>query len=238
MASGIPCQDAHQACVEPFGSGEVLLVACADGAGSASRSDEGARWACDEAILALKHIVAKGGPDAIDDGAMLGVVAKARERVFENASDSGLPAREFASTLLVVAVTPREAVAVQVGDGAVVVGSAGCLDLVISVEQEVLNVTDFLVDSDAMSKVRRWSAPATGIDSVAVSTDGLVPVLIDQRRGRPHPPMFGMLFGALHDTTDETEVGERLSAFVRSEQVCQRTDDDKTLVLACRKAAG
>jgi hypothetical protein len=235
IALGIPCQDAYQTSVERLGTAEVLLLACADGAGSAPRSDEGARWACDEAILALKDLIAHRGPDAIDGNAMLDVVVRARERVIRNAADSGAPPRDFASTLLVIAVTPREAVAAQVGDGAVVIGECGNLRLAISVEQELLNVTDFLVDSDARTKVRRWSAPAAGIDSIAVSTDGLMPVLIDHRKNQPHPPMFGMLFGALRETADETEVGERLSSFLRSEQVCQRTDDDKTLVLAFRK---
>lgn len=49
-----PCQDACRV-VELEESGEVLLVACAaDGAGSASYSDEGSRIACDIFIEILE----------------------------------------------------------------------------------------------------------------------------------------------------------------------------------------
>jgi hypothetical protein len=185
-------------------------------------------------MLALRDRAKRNGASSLDESALTEAIARAREFVLRSASDFGVPAREFASTLLVAAVTPTQVVVAQLGDGIVVVGTGQDLRLAVSVEQELLNVTDFLVDSDAMEKVLRWSGPSNDVNSIAVSTDGLVPVLMDQRRNIPHPPMFGMLFSSMHTAEDETEVTEQLHAFIRSEQVCQRTDDDKTLVLAWR----
>jgi hypothetical protein len=39
----------------------------------------------------------------------------------------------------------------------------------------------------------------------------------------------------MRTVADETEVSERLGAFIRSDQVNHRTDDDKSIVLAFRR---
>ena len=237
VSSGTPCQDAVQHHYEPVNGGNVLLIVCADGAGSAARSADGSRWACDEAMIALQTTLREGGVAALSIASVLQAIESARAEIFSRSIDEGVSARDFASTLIVVALTPDTIFVAQIGDGVVVIGQGNDLHIAIEVEQEMLNVTDFLVDTDAMQKVRSWSGPADGITRVAVSTDGLMPVLIDHRKNRPHLPMFSMFFDALQSCADETEVSERLSEFMRSEQVNQRTDDDKSLVLALRKQA-
>jgi serine/threonine protein phosphatase PrpC len=73
VAHGTPCQDAHAHRLLPGG---LLAVAVADGAGSASRSDEGAKAAVEAALDALERIAREAGPDGLlddvltsDDGA-------------------------------------------------------------------------------------------------------------------------------------------------------------------------
>jgi hypothetical protein len=44
--AGQPCQDSCLARLRRSGQGPVLILACADGAGSASHADLGARLAC------------------------------------------------------------------------------------------------------------------------------------------------------------------------------------------------
>lgn len=237
VSSGTPCQDAVQHHYEPVNGGNVLLIACADGAGSASRSADGSRWACDEAMIGLQATLREGGVAAFSITSVIGAIESARAEIFSRAIAESVSSRDFASTLIVVALTPDTIFVAQVGDGVVIIGHGDELRIAIEVEQEMLNVTDFIVDTDAMKKVRSWSGPADGITRVAVSTDGLLPVLIDQRQNRPHLPMFSMFFDAMQSCADETEISERLSEFIRSEQVNQRTDDDKSLVLALRKQA-
>lgn len=237
VSSGTPCQDAVQHHYEPVNAGNVLMIVCADGAGSASRSADGSRWACDEAMIGLQATLREGGVAALSITSVIGAIESARAEIFSRAIAESVSSRDFASTLIVVALTPDTIFVAQVGDGVVIIGHGDELRIAIEVEQEMLNVTDFIVDTDAMEKVRSWSGPADRITRVAVSTDGLLPVLIDQRQNRPHLPMFSMLFDAMQSCADETEVSERLSEFIRSEQVNQRTDDDKSLVLALRKQA-
>lgn len=55
----VSCQDAHGYRVLPGG---VVLVAVADGAGSADRSDEGAQCAVDRATASLETGLAEGLP--------------------------------------------------------------------------------------------------------------------------------------------------------------------------------
>ncbi len=46
VREGLPCQDFHIAAQTDNGSERCAVAVCADGAGSASRSDEGAEHAC------------------------------------------------------------------------------------------------------------------------------------------------------------------------------------------------
>lgn len=141
--------------------------------------------------------------------------------------------REFATTLLLAVVTPEWVAAVQVGDGAVVVeDGAGDLRTLTTPEHgEYLNETAFITSSDYLARAQYAVWRHDGLRSVALLTDGLELLALDLARNVPHAPFFRPLF-AFAAAPDSTE--EELAAFLRSERVCARTDDDKTLVLAVR----
>ena len=79
--------------------------------------------------------------------------------------------------------------------------------------------------------------------AVAVLTDGLLPLAMNIAKNRPHRPFFEPLFKfvqsvAADDQGDEQEIvtgQEHLATFLDSARINQRTDDDKTLVVAVRK---
>src|SRR4051812_35146709 len=92
-ARNLPCQDAFR-----FRRiGDWLVVAVADGAGSASHADLGATRACDE----LVDRVAAAGPDAIfSHEAALALFAGARTALVAEAERVGVRPRELACTAL------------------------------------------------------------------------------------------------------------------------------------------
>ena len=69
------------------------------------------------------------------------------------------------------------------------------------------------------------------MQGVSLLTDGLQMLALDYANNIPHVPFFSPLFKL---TTEENFTIEALSRFLESERVCERTDDDKTLVLAVR----
>jgi hypothetical protein len=81
--------------------------------------------------------------------------------------------------------------------------------------------------------VRLYAEP---VQAVAVMTDGLLRLVLDMNRNQPHRPFFQPLLAFAAQVSDPGEANAQLTAFLGSERVNARTDDDKTLVLAARQS--
>lgn len=220
LHNGTPCQDAFA--VGTTASGH-LVVAVADGAGSASRSEEGAQAAVGAAVAFLSAAEV----DAPLEEMVADAVRAARCAVHAAAGDAD--ASELATTLTVIVAADAGIACAQVGDGAAVIRRDGALVLVDPVERgEYLNETCFLTSSGWREELRVASIESAGVDAIAVMTDGLQLLALDLVSQVPHPGFFVPLF----DWAERGGEAEELGAFLASERVCSRTDDDKTLVLA------
>ena len=224
MQSSTPCQDAHAI----VATADVLVIAVADGAGSASRSELGARVAADAAAeFVLRSWQSGHCADIVREALVFG-----RASLLEAAGD-GDPS-ELATTLTVVMADGARVATAQVGDGAVVVRKADRYELLGPVERgEFLNETCFLTSS-AWEEELRVDVISTNedeqeVDGIAVMTDGLQLLALGLPAGDPHPGFFRPMFDWLAQQTPDPD---ELTAFLQSERVCARTDDDKTLVLA------
>lgn len=238
LADSVPCQDSHL--VDFVVAGERakwLLVAVADGAGSASLSHLGSRIACTTAILHLKS-----NADALANADTAGecvrqCFAAALREVEDLAEREGASVREFATTLQVAAIGDQHSVFGQVGDGAIVWGEPGELRVAHWPDQAALNLTDFIT-SAPLSETLHIAIASSMIRRVACMTDGLAPLLLDFRTKGPHGPAFERLFATCTAAPDPSDLSEDLAKFLDSPQVNHRTDDDKTLVLAVRDEEG
>ena len=212
-ARGVGCEDSS--CVE-VGDDGTLLVAVADGAGSAPLAAEGSSRAVAAAMEAMR-----AGVDLAD------VMAAARASLEPVAAGERLGDR--ATTLLVVRVRDGVVETAQVGDGAVVLRRAGALEVVAADEKgEYLNETCFLTSAGWLESLRCASVDADGVDGVAAMTDGLQLVAFDLATGVPHAPFFEPFFAFV---AGDGEV-EGLATFLGSDRVGERTDDDVTLAVA------
>lgn len=231
-ADSVPCQDSHLVdFVGDPGNVEFLLIAVADGAGSAKMSHEASKTACNAAISHLKF-----NPEALRDcGSMETCLresfAIARQEIEDLAKREAIELRELATTLLVAAVGPEHAAFGQVGDGAVVWGDPGRLRLSVWPEQAALNLTDFLT-SAPLEETLRLTVERSAVRRIACMTDGLAPILLDFKAKAPHAPIFERLFTTCQAAPDPSDLSEDLKRFLESDHVNDRTDDDKTLVLA------
>ena len=141
---------------------------------------------------------------------------------------------EFATTLLVAVAAGPWLSAAQVGDGAMVCrNTAGTLELLSKVRNggEYVNETTFLTSADYLAGLHRRSLPAAEVDGLALFTDGIELLAITYPANSPHAPFFKPLFAFAEG--DEATQAE-LEIFLRSDRVCERTDDDKTLIVAVR----
>lgn len=223
--AGKPCQDAYSLALDE----DTLLVAVADGAGSAPHSEIGASAAVSAAVDYLMWV----DPDEHTGYRLHRAFEAAYDAVLSEAERLNCDVRELASTLILVLATPTEVWAQQIGDGAVVVRCMdGSLTTLTSPRNgEYPNETTFLTSEDAVDEAQQVMIPYSS-DCVAIFSDGLQPIALNLANGEPHAPFFEPLLQFASQMTDLSSGTEQLEKFLSSPRVAQRTDDDLTLVLA------
>jgi hypothetical protein len=234
---GLPCQDALKYGCLPGG---ILLVALADGAGSALHAELGAQAAVQASMDWLLTSLENDRP--IECCEWSEVIWKtfqnARTAVEQLADEHDEPLRSFATTLTCLVATPEQLIVGQLGDGAVVaVGEDGDLKTVSTLQRgEYANETNFLTQDQALDLVAIQVIDEQ-VRALAVMSDGLTRLALKRPDNAPHPPFFKPLFAFVKSSTstdDPARANEALIEFLTSPRVCERTDDDKSLVLALR----
>jgi hypothetical protein len=253
--AGEPCADASAVRVIEGREGESLLVAvAADGAGTSPRAREGARLACDAIVSEARKWAARPKRSRRSGGRrktaahdlrsfaredVVHFVEQARARVVAAARREAQDARDFSCTLLTALVDARSAVFFQIGDGAIVYQAEDgrYVPALWPQSGEYANCTFFLTDADAGRRVQ--AARARSVHELALFTDGLQGLALQLVNRAAHGPFFEPMFARLRGVRAGRPRGLRgeLQSFLDSKAVNQRTDDDKTLVLATRLPA-
>jgi hypothetical protein len=241
---GAPCQDAYsKTCISRGESG--WLIACvADGAGSASHSVYGARAACDALVAAATRYL-QAGNDPSQDGcqAITAWFGEAERAVGKAAELHDVSAPQCATTLLAAIVGERVAVFGQIGDGAIVAASSadqvGTFDLIVTPHRgEYANETLFITSGSWRDHFTPCVVPEAIADLVML-TDGMETLAMDFARNRPHPPFHRFLLQPLWDNTAVDAIAATecaLAEFLASDWVNQRSEDDKTMIVATRRS--
>lgn len=243
LASGDPCQDRCSCELVTDGQGgSVLLAVAADGAGSAKFSDRGAEAACRTAVEWLRHYLGGGGRvDELTRGAVIDMVASIRGELRSLALGAGSRPRDFACTLLVAVVARDVAAFCQVGDGAVVVAPRhddGFSWVFWPERGEYANTTSFVSDDDVADHLMHDIVPGP-VDEVALLTDGIQSLVLDYKARVAHSPFFERAMRPLRAAEVEglsAGLSLALGSYLDSAPVNERTDDDKTLILASRRS--
>jgi Protein phosphatase 2C len=241
------CEDAHRCEVVRTAAGETVLTAfVADGAGSAQRAEAGAQLACSLASDEIHNLLASGGGLAgIDAGFLAGCLARLRSEVVARAEAEGLRPREFACTLLGAVVGEEAAVFLQIGDGAIVIsprpeeGEEGEYRWVFwPATGEYENTTFFATQPDAAEHLQHAYVEGP-IDEIALFSDGLQRLVLDFKNRTAPAPFFRSMLSWVRAAGDGElpRLPALLTGHLSSPLVNDRTDDDKTLILATRRPA-
>ncbi|MEI6441678.1 MAG: PP2C family serine/threonine-protein phosphatase [Nostocales cyanobacterium ELA583] len=227
------CQDAHH---WQLLANNVLVIAAADGAGSAKLSKVGSMIAVETAIEYLSRQEITSDTLANDNFLhylLTNAMLVARNAIETEADVCNHQPHDLATTLILMIATPQIVAVAQVGDGlAVARNSMGNLiALTIPSSGEYINETTFLTSADAL-ETAQIKICREEIVNVGVITDGLQMLALNMIVGEPHKPFFFPLFEFVANAEDRTLAKEHLMRFLSSEKITQRTDDDLTLVLA------
>ena len=236
IANGSDCEDSCWVQVDMLPAGQPLLsIFVSDGAGSAAKGGEGAELAIQAAAVFIAEKL-KQGEFGLSDTLATDLVAFIRERIYKKAEAGGLKARDFACTFLGLLSSPMGTLVLQIGDGGVVLDVGSGLELaVIPMGGEYANMTCFLTDEDAIT-VLATKTYADPVLRAAAFSDGLQRLALNMATNTPHEPFFTPFFNGMTKATLEQEdhLQHLLVRFLGGAAVNERTDDDKTLVLAVR----
>jgi hypothetical protein len=254
-------QDAYR-CYSPSNSPDWMICVVSDGAGTAQRGGEGASLTCRTiALCAQAHLAfqkqhhttldtdtanvpstraARGLASLPTDEQVMQWIDCARDRIAGAAARKGLTPRDFACTLICVLTDGDQTLVVHVGDGFAAFKEVGASSWSLATwpdHGEYASTTYFVTDDpQAKAQVVRSSAP---VSMFAVSTDGMERLALNIAQKSPHPGFFEALAGpvlASPTAGKDQELSAALKAMLDSPRVCERTDDDKTLVVVARHA--
>lgn len=234
------CDDTG-ACIFVNGKKESALIAvCSDGAGSAQRSSIGSRIVVKAFCRNARSYLQSGGTiaglsreiasDWLDD---------IRGRIANVATIAGLIPRDFAATLVGCIVNERGAQVLHVGDGAAVYRMSQSEDWAVASwpsHGEYASMTYFVTDDPEPSF--ELNSVEGEIAELAVFTDGIEHLVLDFSTNAAFPPFFNQMFSGFKSggPGKNRKLSRHLSNYLQGPSVCDRTDDDKTLLLARRIA--
>lgn len=234
--SGV-CQDANRCEILTSPAGELILVTVvSDGAGSASRSNDGAARLCNHICSSVQCHLQKAELNSIDTAAIGVWIKQFQSQMDCLAKEEGVTRREYACTLLASIVGPTSAVFFQIGDGAIVIADSDENEYAWVFwpdRGEYENTTFFVTEESALSNLH-FESTTRRIWQLAILSDGLQRLALHLQTKSVHSPFFQAFFSPLRRETagHASTLSVALEQFLNSERVNSRTDDDKTLVIA------
>ena len=141
--------------------------------------------------------------------------------------------RDYACTLLYVIACDDTTICGQIGDGAIVVKIEDNLKVPIWPDNgEYANQTFFVTQEDAANRLHL--AKLGPVTDFVMFSDGLQRIALNEAEKGGHPGFFHPLVSTVRgsEATDKTQ--ERLIEFLSSDRVNSKTDDDKSIIVACR----
>jgi hypothetical protein len=241
LKSGTPCQDHYRCRVFRTGVDEpIIAIAVSDGAGSATRGEDGAAITCasliEQAELFLAQNRSLTSMTKEDAHEWLDAVRKA---IGYHASDAEHEVRDYACTMLFALVGVEAAVFLQIGDGVIVINdqSSRWSSVFWPERGEFANTTFFVTDAAAADHLR-FEQRHGPIDEIALLSDGIEPLVLHYASRTVHAPFFDRMLGPVRRSKvigEDLAVSQDLESYLASPTILQRTDDDKTLVLATRR---
>jgi hypothetical protein len=242
MKAGTGCQDSACCLEVPHIGQTALIAAVSDGAGSAQFSSIGSRLVIQHFCrqLARYATTANGNNSSIEELAREWL-DEIRDRLSIHAQERNTVPREFAATLVAILALPEQAFVFHVGDGACVVRGTDADEWQVPSwpsHGEYASSTYFVTDDP--EPVLRVTTVQGPLNDVAVFSDGLERLALNFNDKSASSRFFGPMSAPLTTLTGGRGrvLSVQLRTFLNSTQVTERTDDDKSIILAKRVAAG
>lgn len=235
------CQDRFASRVmETAADGAVLIAVIADGAGSASEGQTGAEIACEFFVEQITAFLKTKNASIKSLDAEFGALwlRHFQDRIRNLARENQRISRDYASTLIGAVVGANQAFFYQIGDGGAVYSTGDAQEnyrfAIEPIESEYVNITEFLTDPDAEKRLR-FRLIGEKIEDLFLFSDGVTNVAVDFQTNKPHEPFLRPMIAPLRrNVSAPNDLDEKLVRFLGSDKMNEKSDDDKTLIIAAR----
>lgn len=215
---------------------QVLCAVVSDGAGSASYGGESASLVCRDLTSRLR-VWFLDHTDLPDDEQVLCWIDGLRDRLSQAASKRAVSRRQFAATLVMLVVAHGQILAMQIGDSALVARRKGEWQALCWPENGEFASTTYFVTDDPEVRLRTFRLDFEH-DAFALFSDGLESVALEQATRQPYSRFFDPMIKPIDNAGGKgrlVELSSALARYLDGASLCERTDDDKTLILlSCR----
>jgi hypothetical protein len=167
------------------------------------------------------------------DDELVDWIDELRDRISAIATRRESVPRQFAATLAAIVVAPDETVTLHIGDSAVVARKGTEWDVLCWPENgEYASSTYFITDEpEPRLNIGR---PAREHDAFAIFSDGVGDLALSHLEKTAHLRFFDPMFRPIDAASGEgrlVKLSAKLATYLAGHSVCERTDDDKTLIL-------
>jgi hypothetical protein len=239
IRAGTRLQDAKQGFVVTAPQGDSRFVAIvSDGAGSAEFGGQGASIVCRTMTVQARDYL-RTHADLPDNDVIRSWLDIARDRICLAAARRNTTPREFAATMILLVASAGEIVTAHIGDGAIVARERDSFAWsVLSAPHngEYASTTYFVTDDP--HPVLRISRLENIFSSLAAFSDGIESLVLDSVSGTASPAFFTPMARPLDASLvlgKDLALSKSLASFLAGDRLNERTDDDKTLIIAVTK---
>ncbi len=233
------CQDRLACKIIETIEGEVLVAVIGDGAGSTSEGQTGAEIACETFVGQITSFL--NSPNAsvksLNEDFAKHWISHFQRKIEQKAFEKKKELREFATTLVGAVIGKNNAVFYQIGDGGAVFSTSGkpkSYKFAVEPEDsEYVNMTDFITDETAFDCLK-FNLIEESVEDLILFSDGIYTVAVDYRSNQPHEPFLMPMIAPLRNKMEVNGLNEKLESFLASPKLNEKTDDDKTIILASR----
>lgn len=211
---------------------DCIFAIVADGAGSAEFSAFGAWLVCRSLTVRFRDWFRESS-ELPKDEVIAEWIDEIRDRIAAIADRRKTTPRQFASTLAAVVSTPDETLTLHIGDSAVVGRRDEEWDVLCWPENGEYASTTFFVTDDPEPRLNIARYPREH-DAFALFSDGVGDLALSHSDQSASPQFFTPMLRPVDNAQSAgrlPELSAKLRTYLARPAICERTDDDKTLIL-------